>query len=335
MSDRNLSRYERQSVEALAASETGVAFAKRSIRDLLAPMADEDEDGRPDFRMADTLAWGGSYSVIAEASDVKGMGITAYQSNGFTIVSEGRFQGAIRRVKVEIVHDSFLKYARFTALSDLTYECDANITGEVFVNGNLNIPCNCAATKRCSFLEMVSVVDDVPNAACGEFYRGYVTNAEPIDLENSFSWTDVRDKARGLGADNACERKGTVGLYTSLPGTDPLHLATQSGADLNVLVFDRLDFENVTTAPPDTCVRYNGAERHQSPNRSAAPMPRLQRNHLLRGRRQDPRHPGRCQRPQRDRLCDLERLRSSNNLITGFTVLRSDHTPARATQETR
>jgi hypothetical protein len=258
MSDRNLSRYERQSVEALAAAETGVAFAKRSIRDLIAPMTDEDDDGRPDFRLADTLSWGGSYSVIAEASDIKGMGITAYQSNGFTIVSEGRFQGAVRRVKVEIVHDSFLKYARFTALSDLTYECAANITGEVFVNGDLNIPCGCSANKRCSFLEMVSVVDDIPNATCGEFYRGYVTDAEPINLQDSFSWTDIRNKARGLAADNACERKGNVGIYTSLPGTDPLHLATQSSPDANVLVFDRLNFEDVTTAPPDTIVRYNG-----------------------------------------------------------------------------
>ncbi len=259
MGDRNLSRYERQSVEALAAAETGVAFAKRSIRDLIAPMTDADADGRPDFLLTDTLSWGGSYEVIAEASDIKGLGITAYQSNGFTIVSEGRFQGARRRVKVEIVHDSFLKYARFTAMSDLTYACDASITGEVFVNGDLNVPCGCAAGRHVRFLEMVSVVNDVPNAPCADFFRGYVTQAEPIDLQNSFDWTDVRNKARGLGADNACERKGTVGIYTALPGTDPLHLATQTVPDQNVLVFDRFDFQNLTAAPPDTCVRYNGA----------------------------------------------------------------------------
>jgi hypothetical protein len=257
--DRNLSRYERHSVEALAAAETGVAYAKRSIKDLVAPMVDVDDDGRPDFTLSDTLAWGGSYRIACEASDIKGLGITAYQSNGFTIVSEGRFQGATRRIKVEIVHDSFLKYARFTALSDLTYACDANITGEVFVNGDLNIPCGCGANRQCSFLEMVSVVDDIPNAACGDFYRGYVTDAEPIDLEHSFTWADVRAKARGLGPDNACEKKGNVGIYISLPGTDPLHLATQAAPDVNVLVFDRFDFQNLTAAPPDTCVRYNGA----------------------------------------------------------------------------
>jgi len=259
MGDRNLSRYERHSVEALAAAETGVAFAKRSIKDLVAPMADEDSDGHPDFRLSDTLSWDGSYHVIAEASDIKGVGITAYQANGFTIVSEGEFRGAKRRVKVEIVHDSFLKYARFTALGDLTYACDANITGEVYVYGDLNVPCGCASGRHDRFLELVSVVGDIPNAGCADFFRGYVTDAEPIDLQNSFDWGDVRDKARGLGADNACEKKGNIGVYISLPGTDPLGLASQASPNQNVLVFERFDFQDLTTAPPDTVVRYNGS----------------------------------------------------------------------------
>ncbi len=258
LNDRNLSRYEGQSLQALAAAETGVAFAKREIRDLIAPMTDEDGDGRPDFRIADTLSWGGSYSVIAEASDIRGQGITAYQSNGFTIVSEGDYQGAKRRIKSEIVHDSFLKYARFTALSDLTYACDANITGEVFVNGDLNVPCGCAPSRHCRFLELVSVVGDVPNATCADFFRGYVTDSEPIDLQNSFDWNEVRNKARGLASDNACEKKGSVGIYIALPGTDPLGLATQGSPDQNVLVVDRFDFQDTVTSPPDTVVRYNG-----------------------------------------------------------------------------
>jgi hypothetical protein len=256
--DRNLSRYERHSVEALAAAETGIAFAKRSIKDLVAPMADVDEDGRPDFTISDTLSWGGSYQVVAEASDIKGLGITAYQANGFTMVAEGRYRGAVRRVKSEIVHDSFLKYARFVANSDLSYACDANITGEVYTNGDLNIPCGCAANRECKFLEMVSVVGDIPNANCGQFFRGYVTEAEVIDLENSFDWTETRNKARGLAANNACERKGNIGIYSNLPGTDPLRLGLQAGADLNVLVLSNFDFQDVTSAPPDTVVRYNG-----------------------------------------------------------------------------
>jgi hypothetical protein len=258
MNDRNLSKYERHSVEALAAAETGLAFAKRSIRDLVAPMEDADNDGRPDFALNDTLSWGGSYEVVCEASDIKGLGITAYQSNGFTIIAEGRFRGATRRVKAEIVHDSFLKYARFTAMSDLSYACDAHITGEVFVNGDLLVPCNCAHGRQCRFLEMVSVTDDIPNAACADFFRGYVTDAEPIDLQNSFAWADVRAKARGLGADNACEKHGNIGIYISLPGTDPLALAGQANPNTNVLVFERFDFCNTALASPDTVVTYGG-----------------------------------------------------------------------------
>jgi hypothetical protein len=257
--DRNLSRYDRHSMEALAAAETGVAFAKRSIKDMVAPMTDEDADGRPDFRLSDTLSWGGSYSVIAEASDIKGAGITAYQANGFSIIAEGNYRGATRRIRSDIVHDSFLKYARFVSQTSLTYSCDANVTGEVFANGNLNIPCSCGANRQCSFLEMVSVTGEIPNAACGDFYRGFVTDAEPIDLEHSFDWDDVRDRARGLGADNSCEAYGSIGIYISLPGTDPLGLGAQAPPDFNILVFDNFNYQDITTAPPDTLVRYNGA----------------------------------------------------------------------------
>ena len=259
MGDRNLSRYERHSVEALAAAETGVAFAKQAIKDLVAPMGDEDDDGCPDFRLSDSLSWGGSYSVIAEASDIKGTGITAYQANGFTIVSEGNYRGATRRIKAEIVHDSFLKFARFVSQSSLTYACDANITGEVFANGDLNIPCGCSAGRQCTFLEMVAVTGDIPNAACGDFYRGYVTGAEDIALEHSFDWGDVRDKAQGIAADNSCERHGSIGIYINLPWTDPLQLGAQGAPDTDVLVFDRFDFQDITTVPPDTVVRYSGA----------------------------------------------------------------------------
>lgn len=89
MGERNLTKYERHSLLALGAAESGIAFAKRAIVEQTADMTDLDEDGRPDFSLADSLGSGGSYSVVAEASDIKGLGITAYQSNGFAIVAQG------------------------------------------------------------------------------------------------------------------------------------------------------------------------------------------------------------------------------------------------------
>lgn len=258
MGDRNLVRYDRHSLQALAAAETGIAFAKRAIVDRTASMTDYDGDGRPDFTLSDTLSWGGSYSVAAEASDIRGLGITAYQSNGFTIVSEGRFQGAVRRVKVEIVHDSFLKFARFVSNTSLTYGCGAILTGEVYTGQDLNVPCGCAAGREVQFLESVYAVGSIPNAPCATYHRGYVTSAEPIDLANSFNWTDIRNRARGLGADNSCERRGHIGIYINLPGTDPLGLAAQPAPDNGVLVFDHFDFYDLTTAPPDTVILYRG-----------------------------------------------------------------------------
>lgn len=255
MGDRNLSRYDRHSIEALGAAETGVAFAKRAIVDRTASLQDYDDDGRPDFVLGDSLAWGGSYSVVAEASDVRGLGITAYQSNGFTILSEGDFQGAKRRIRVEIVHDTFLKFARFVSAGDLSYGCGASVSGEVYTGGDLLLA-SCASGDRIQFLESVYAVGDIPNAGRADFFRGYVTDADSIDLSNSFDWTDIRNKARGLSADNACESKGMVGIYIALPGTDPLHLATQTPA--NILVFERFDFYNTALSPPDTVITYNG-----------------------------------------------------------------------------
>jgi len=249
MGDRTMAKYERASVQALGAAETGIAMAKRAIVDRTANLDDADEDGRPDFEMNDSLAWGGEYRVLAEASDIKGIGVTAYQSNGFALVSEGEFQGAKRRVAVQIVHDSFLKFARFVSLNDLSYECGAAISGEVYTGGNLNIPCGC--THPCQFLENVFAVGDIPNVNCGSFDRGYVTGADTIDLSNSFNWTDVRNKARGLAAENDCERRGEVGIYITST-SNPLSLV----ADAGVLRFDLFNWHNTTLVPGDTVVTY-------------------------------------------------------------------------------
>jgi hypothetical protein len=64
MNDRNLSKYDKESMEALAAAETGLAFAKRAIKDQEAPMTDVDHDGRPDFAMSDSMSWGDRKSVV-------------------------------------------------------------------------------------------------------------------------------------------------------------------------------------------------------------------------------------------------------------------------------
>lgn len=259
MGDRNLSKYDRHSLLALGAAETGVAYAKRAIVSITAPLEDYDGDGRPDFTMSDSLSWGGGYTVVAEASDIKGLGITAYQANGYAIVSEGSFLGAHRRVKVEIVHDSFLKFARFVAVNNLSYACNALLTGDVYTGGDLNIPCGCSAGQNATFLEGVYAVDDIPNAGCGDFHRGYVTDADEIDLENAFDWSDTRDKAQGVGAENDCEGRGEVGIYLNLGGTDPLGLGGQAAPFTNVLDFSRFDFMNETVVAGDTVITYNGA----------------------------------------------------------------------------
>jgi hypothetical protein len=250
--DRTVTRYVRHSMEALGAAETGVAYAQRMIQDLNAPMEDYDADGRPDFELSDSLSWGGTFNIIAEASDIKDIDISAYRSNGFTVVSEGEFQGAVRRVRAQMVHESFLKYARFVARTSLSYSCTAVLTGAVHTGGDLNIPCGCGGDDDVTFLEDVSVVGSIPNVGCGLFMRGYVDGADPIDLGNSVDWDEVADMARGIAPENDCEGVGRVGIYINLPGTDPLGLLPS-----RVLDFSLFNFHD-TSIPPDTIISYNG-----------------------------------------------------------------------------
>ncbi|MBP7669087.1 MAG: pilus assembly PilX N-terminal domain-containing protein [Candidatus Eisenbacteria bacterium] len=253
VTERHSSGYYRESLQALAAAETGLAFAKRAVQDLAAPMEDVDSDGRPDFRMSDTLSWNGRYELVAEATDIAGQGIAAYRSNGYTIVVQGMHENAARRVRAQIVHDSFLKYARFVAATGTSWSCGAILTGEVYAGGDLSVPNNCGA-DMVQFLEFVATTGDIPNAAYALFYRGYVTGADPIDLQNSVDFASYRSRAQGTAPECDCEGAGDVGLYISPPSYDPL--AIGAGGTLDFSLFD---FCNTTLAPGDTIITYNNA----------------------------------------------------------------------------
>jgi predicted RNA-binding protein with TRAM domain len=252
VAERRTSGYYRDSLKALAAAETGVAFAKRGIQDMTLTMEDVDGDGRPDFTMADTLSWGGSYQVVSEASDIAGNGIAAYRANGYTVVCEGNYKGAVRRVRAQIVHDSFLKYARFVAAAGTGYSCGAVLTGEVYVGGDLGVPTGCGV-YAVQFLEFVAAVGDIPNANHGIFHRGYVIGAEAIDLGNSADFNLVRQQSQGVAPECDCEGLGEVGIYINIAGgDDPLGIG---GGSLDFTLFD---FCDTGSSPPDTIVAYNG-----------------------------------------------------------------------------
>lgn len=253
ISERRSAGYYRESLQALAAAETGLSFAKRGVQDMTVEMGDEDSDGRPDFSGGDTLSWGGTYQLVAEASDVAGSGIAAYRANGYTIVVEGSHNGAVRRVRAEIVHDSFLKYARFIAVVGTSYACGAILTGEVYSGGDLDLPSDCEG-DAVQFLEFVAAVGDIPNAGYATFYRGYVTGATPIDLGNSVDFAAVRSRTRGLLSECDCEGVGEVGIYFNISGgVNPLGIGS-GGLDLSLF-----DFNNTTLASPDTVITYNGS----------------------------------------------------------------------------
>jgi len=255
MADRNLSKNERYSTIAFAAAETGIAFAKSAIVNRVAPITDQDSDSRPDFTLEDSLSWGATYSVYAETQDQVA---DAYHARVFTIISEGRYQGATRRVMVEIEHDTFLKFARFIEEQPVTFGCGDVVKGEVYSGANLSLNCGCPAGKEPRFLENVKARGHVPQADCGSFDEGYEEDARHIQLEQSFDWEEIRGKARGLAVSNSCEGKGEVGFYIDLDAVDPLRLTNQVGDDRGVVIFDWFDFMDTDLAPPDTIITYNG-----------------------------------------------------------------------------
>ncbi len=259
MGDRNLSRYSRDSLQALAAAETGVAYAKRTIINQTGTFVDYDTDGRPDFALADSLDWGGTYHTIAEGSDILEPGVAAYHCNGFSIVSEGRYRGAVRRVRVEIVHDTFLKFARYVSQQGLQFECGDVMAGEVYCGNSISLSCGCSPGQEPHFLERVYAVGNIPQASCGVFERGYEEGIDAIDMLASIDWNQIRMKARGLASNSSCEGTGIIGIYSDLAnGIDPLHLATQGGSDVNTVVYDYFDFANASLSPPDTVITYRG-----------------------------------------------------------------------------
>lgn len=252
--DRTSTRYVRHSVEALGVAESGLSYAKRYIQDLNAPLDDSDGDGKQDFTLADSLSWGGAYNLVAEASDVTDPGVAAYRANSFIIVTEGTYSRATRRVMAEITHGSFLEFARFVASTGVTMDCGALFTGDLYVGGNLNIPCGCGVGGDAVFMEEVKIAGNAANADCATFMKGYEENVDPIDLIGSVDFNEIRDRTRGLLVDSGCEQGGGVGIYINLPGTDPLNIAGSQILDVGLF-----DFHNTTILPPDTIITFNGA----------------------------------------------------------------------------
>lgn len=264
MGERQVSAYHWEKTQALAAAETGVAFATRLIQDMSAPLEDSDGDGKPDFALADTLASGGSYRVIAEASDVGPLDSSAYRAAAFTVVAEGQRGNALRRVTVKLIHDSFLKFARFVALGSSPFECGTVVGGEVYMQGDLVLPTGCAE-HPVEFLEAVYVQSGVQNPESAIFHRGCFTNVNPIDLQNSVSMSSLRDCARGLLSLPDADGDGAVGIYCDLgTGTFPfMPTAAELGGPVSTPALTELDlglfdFVDMTTAPGETLVTYSG-----------------------------------------------------------------------------
>jgi len=249
--DRRVAAYDRESIAALHAAEAGIAMAKRNIQDRAITFDDENGNGYPDFRLVDTLSWGGRYDVFGESNLPLGSGASPYSGSKFLLAAEGRSRDAVRLVEAEIEHDSFLKYARFVESAGTAYECGAVLTGEVYIGGTLGLPSSCPSGSKVVFLEMVAATNGITNKSSAVFHKGYTDSASAIDLESSVDFTLLRNKAKGLGSECDCEGRGRIGLYM---GWNPLGVGTNGTIDLS-----RFDFSFPDPVTSDTIIRYNGS----------------------------------------------------------------------------
>lgn len=251
-SDRSAARYERDHQDALNAAETGLAVAKRRVQDRDVTFADEDGDGRPDFRLVDTLDWGGVYEVFGESTELTGGTVSPFSGDGFTFLSDGNVRGARRRIEAEIVHDTFLKYARFVSVMGTSYACGAILTGEVYVGTDLDVPTGCSQDKKAEFLEFVAAHGIVRNASQGIFHKGWSDSAAQIDLQASVDFADVRARTQGVASECDCDGVGRVGLYM---GWDPLRIGVNGTIDFSRFNFNYYD----PGISADTLIAYDGA----------------------------------------------------------------------------
>jgi len=250
VTDRRVATYERESMAALHAAEAGMAVAKRGIQDRTLTFGDENENGYPDFRIADTLDWGGMYDVFGESDVLLAGAVSAYSGDLFTLTAEGRSRQAVRFVYSEIKHDSFLKYARFVESAGTGYECGAILTGEVYVGGTLSLPSGCSSGSEVEFLEMVAATNGITNKDEAIFHKGYTDSASVIDLQSSVDFPLMKDKVRGQGSECDCEGVGSVGIYM---GYNPLGIGTNGTIDLSLF-----DFSSPDSGSMDTIITYNG-----------------------------------------------------------------------------
>ncbi len=251
ITDRNIANYERQSMEALHSAEAGIAKAKRLIQDRAITFGDEDSNGYPDFRIVDTLGWGGTYDIFGEADLSAAGALSAYSADLIRLVAEGRSRGGFRRVLSEIKHDSFLKYARFVESTGTGYSCGAILTGEIYVGGTLSLPAGCSNGNEVEFLEMVAAVNGITNVNEAIFHKGYTDSASPVDLQASVDFNNIRDRARGTAVECDCEGLGRIGIYMN---DDPLGIGTNGTID-----FSLFDFIFPDPGSGDTIITYGGA----------------------------------------------------------------------------
>jgi len=248
--DRRIATYERGSTNALHAAEAGIAMAKRQIQDRTLTFGDENNNGYPDFRVVDSLDWGGRYNVFGESDLPVGSTASPYSGDLFALTAEGRVGDAVRLVYAEIDHDTFLKYARFVEDAGTGYACGAILTGEVYVGGTLSLPSGCSNGSEVEFLEMVAATNGITNKDDAIFHKGYTDSASAIDLAASVDFSMLRDKAKGSGSECDCEGVGRIGIYMAW---DPLGIGTNGTIDLS-----RFDFSSPDSSSTDTVITYNG-----------------------------------------------------------------------------
>ncbi|MFH1277457.1 MAG: pilus assembly PilX N-terminal domain-containing protein [Candidatus Eisenbacteria bacterium] len=248
--DRRIAAYDRQSISALNAAEAGIAMAKRRIQDRVLTFGDENGNGYPDFRIADTLSWGGIYDVFGESTLPTGSSASPYSGDMFRLEADGYSRDAVRRVFAEIAHDTFLKYARFVEAAGTSYGCGAILTGEVYVGGTLGLPSGCTAGSEVEFLEMVAATNGITNKAEAIFHKGYTDSANAIDLQSSVDMPFMRAKSKGEGGECDCEGLGRIGIYM---GWNLLGIGANGTINLSLF-----DFVFPDSGSSDTVITYGG-----------------------------------------------------------------------------
>lgn len=161
----------------------------------------------------------------------------AYATETYTIKSVGTIDGVNRGVEIGYQRDTFLRFARFVEKTDLTFDSNSAIDGDVLAGEDLNLDGYAVV-----FEDDVAVGGVINNDYNGIFLGGISQDDTPLNLQMSVSTGYYKNLALGNIPDRGTgiyqENSSTIDFSRfDFSGALPLYNGVELPSDFNGLIY--------------------------------------------------------------------------------------------------